>query len=179
LWPACSLRKISWRFADAHQPFDWPALDEIRTTGTVLPDADHVMSRRERLERWAELLEKKAGYVSALEGTEFQRRAVRMAMRAGGSPLALALEDPVLRAQGLKDDTYGEARRFFELSDSEAHYILCHCHYGEASAVSARMVGARVRRVAEQAGTLGSMQVWAWLAGTCLMIGGTGALATL
>ena len=158
---------------------EYRSLDEIRDAGTVLPDVDHLMSRRERLERWAKLLERKAGCVSALEGTEFQRRAVRDAMRAAGSPLALALEDPVLRAQGLKNDTYGEARRFLELSDSEAHYILCHCHYGEASAVSARIVGERVRRVAEQAGTLGSAQVWAWLAGTCLVIGSIGALATL
>src|SRR3546814_13396884 len=80
------------------------------------------MSRRERLERWAELLEQHPGSVGVLHETEYQPRFVRDALRADESPLTVAFRDPVLRFQGLTGDTYGDAVRFFDLSDSEAHH---------------------------------------------------------
>ena len=41
-----------------------------------------------------------------------------------------------------KDDTYGEARRFFTLSDHELHRVVCNCHHGTSvkSSVAARIV---------------------------------------
>ena len=51
-------------------------------------------------------------------------------MRGAGSPITVAFEDPILRAEGLKDDTYGEAKRFFEMTDLQLHEIVCHCHVG-------------------------------------------------
>ena len=51
-------------------------------------------------------------------------------MRSSGSPLWVAFEDPVLRAEGLTSDTYGEAKRFFELTDRQLHNIVCYCHHG-------------------------------------------------
>ena len=43
----------------------------------------------------------------------------------------------------MKNDTYGEAKRFFELTDWQVHDILCYCHYG--STVSADMAARGVR----------------------------------
>jgi hypothetical protein len=71
----------------------------------IAPDADvHPglgMSRRERLERWAELLERQPNRrLSTIEGTEFGRRREREAKRADSSPLTVAFEDPLLGLRG-------------------------------------------------------------------------------
>jgi hypothetical protein len=52
-------------------------------------------------------------------------------MRSDGSPISVAFEDPVLRAAGLENDSYGEAKRFFELTDHQLHRVICYCHFGE------------------------------------------------
>jgi hypothetical protein len=31
----------------------------------------------------------------------------------------------------LRDDTYGEAKRFFGVSDQQLHEIVCYCHGGD------------------------------------------------
>jgi hypothetical protein len=105
------------------------------------------MSKRERLQRWAEVLEQNGGTLRSLYETEFVPYRRRRTMREDNSPLTVAFEDPVLRGQGLKGDTYGDAIDFFELSNADAHRILCYCHAGHT--ISARMVGERVRRLAE------------------------------
>ena len=59
-------------------------------------------------------------------------------MRDDGSPISVAFEDPVLRVAGLENDNYGEAKRFFELTDRQLHEIICYCHFGATvSAVTA------------------------------------------
>ena len=66
-------------------------------------------------------------------------------MRSDDSPISVAFEDPMLRAAGMKDDSYGEARRFFELTDGQLHEVICYCHLGET--VSAATVARHVRAV--------------------------------
>ncbi len=109
------------------------ALEEIRTVANVNLEYAHPLpvTRRERLKRWAELLERCEGRaLSTLHETEFQPAKERALMRADNSPLSVAFADPVLRAAGLTDDSYGETRRFFELSDNQLHQLVCHCHFG-------------------------------------------------
>jgi hypothetical protein len=102
--------------------------EDLKRDAVVLP---RVMTRNERLARWAELLEREPGRcLSSLPGTEYQPVETRRAMRSTGSPIAVALEDPILRAQGLGDDSYGEAKRFFEITDWQLHGIVCYCHHG-------------------------------------------------
>jgi hypothetical protein len=43
----------------------------------------------------------------------------------------------------MSNDTYGEAKRFFELTDWQLHDIVCHCHYG--AEMTARIAARRVR----------------------------------
>ena len=89
------------------------------------------MSRQERLERWAELLSREPQRVlCALEGTEYQTGEAQARMRCDNSPISVAREDAVLRAEGLEDDTYNAAKRFFELSDEQLHEIVCYCYHG-------------------------------------------------
>jgi hypothetical protein len=46
----------------------------------------------------------------------------------------------------MESDSYGEAIRFFELSDEELHGLVCFCHFGER--VSAATVARRLRKMA-------------------------------
>jgi hypothetical protein len=90
------------------------------------------LSRDERLNRWAEELERLGGKpLSTLWRTEFTLQHARPLMRADNSPLTVAFNDPMLRAAGLKDDSYGEAKRFFEISDRQLHCLVCSCHHGQ------------------------------------------------
>jgi len=91
------------------------------------------MSKRERLDRWAELLEIDPDRVlRTLDEIEWKPAAVRHAMRADNSALSVAFADPVLRAEGLASDTFGDAVKFFQISEHDAHIVLCSCHGGEA-----------------------------------------------
>jgi hypothetical protein len=105
------------------------------------------MTRTQRLVRWAELLERQPNrFLTALEGTEYRSVLERDLMRGDGSAIAIAFEDPILRAEGLKNDTYGEARRFFELTDHQLHKVVCYCYVGATmqSTRAARCVRAAI-----------------------------------
>ena len=103
------------------------------------------MTRSERLQRWADLLEQYPDrQLGTLAGTEYQTVETRLTMRSAGSAITVAFDDAILRAEGLENDTYGEAKRFFELTDWQLHDIVCSCHFGETmrSGTAARRVRA-------------------------------------
>ena len=107
-------------------------LTELGWVASVTPARPaRSLSRRERLDRWAELLEQDPERLLAtLDEIEFKPKAVRRAMRADGSALSVAYSDPVLRADGMASDRLGDATAFFDLSDQDAHIVLCSCHGG-------------------------------------------------
>lgn len=109
------------------------SLNELRNVADITTELQPpVMDRRQRLERWAELLGRDPDHsLAALHGTEYRSSIDRDAMRCEGSPLTVAFNDPVLRGQGLSNDTYGEAKRFFDVSDEQLHEIVCYCHVGD------------------------------------------------
>jgi hypothetical protein len=105
-----------------------------------------VLSKRERLDRWAELLEREPERMLAtLEGIEWKPKAERRALRADNSALAVAFADPVLRTSGLASDRFGDAVSFFQITEHEAHVILCSCHGGES--MQAEEAARRVRGI--------------------------------
>ena len=108
---------------------------EVTAIGNI-PDRKKL--RRDRLERWASLLEKHQGQLNPLERVEYLRLEERGDLRGANSPLTVAFQDPVLRAEGLASDRLGDAIDFFSLTQDEAHYLLCDCHY------SGRMSGSGV-----------------------------------
>jgi hypothetical protein len=121
-------------------------LDELERVALVRPEQPPrpPMSRTERLEHWAELLESEPDRpLATLHGTEYQAPETRAAMRSAQSAISVAFDDPTLRAEGMRDDTYGEAKRFFELSDWQLHEIVCHCHFG--TTMTADAAARRVR----------------------------------
>ena len=95
-------------------------LDQLHAIAEVQSEPTRpALTRRQRLQRWVDLLERQPDRcLRALTGTEYQPASVRDTMRVAGSPITVAFEDPILRAEGLKDDTYGEAKRFFEMTCS-------------------------------------------------------------
>jgi hypothetical protein len=108
-----------------HQPIENISAE----AGLTLVDAPF-LSRRERLERWAELLDRDPHRrLKALRRVEFVAERDRALMRDDDTPIAVAYADPVLRDAGLQGDTFGDAQRFFELSSEQAHELLCDCHY--------------------------------------------------
>ncbi len=124
-------------------------LEQIRDVAGVHVDFAPAkpMSHRERLTRWAELLERQGTrQLRSLMGTEFVSREERAKMRIDNSPLTVAFEDPVLRAEGLKSDRLGDCVEFFALSDHDAHNLVCYCRHGRT--MMAHAVARDVRMVA-------------------------------
>ena len=133
-------------------------LEELRQVAEVRsPHERDRMSKQERLERWAEVLElAPQRHLRSLYETEYAGQRQRCALREDNSPLSVAFQDPVLRAEGLQGDRYGDAIDFFDLSDADLHYIVCYCHHGLT--MTPRAVALRVRAVAGRAARKSFMQ---------------------
>ena len=147
----------------------YQSLEQIALEADVHPGTG--MSRRERLERWIELLERQPNRrLSTIEGTEFGSRREREAKRSDHSPLTVAFEDLVLRGEGLRGDRVGDAVEFFDLSRREVHRLVCYCHHGRT--VSPGTVAAGLRMMAQQ-------NERATLSSRGIAIGGLSAAAAL
>jgi hypothetical protein len=104
-------------------------IDELGSVAEVVSFNIPRMTRKERLRRWADLLDRAPGKLNALTRIEYLPVAERLEARADNSPLEVAFKDPVLREEGLRGDRLGEIMSFFELSDRQAHRLFCDCHY--------------------------------------------------
>ena len=105
------------------------------------------MSRYDRLERWASLLEgSPSSRLTPFRDVEFLPAAERAELQVANSPLAIAYADPVLRRAGLGSDRFGDGAAFFGLSRFQAHRVLCSCGY--IGTMRAAEVARRVRGIA-------------------------------
>lgn len=126
---------------------EYRPVEQLRGVADLHAATPAALTRRERLERWAEVLEREPERrLRSLGEIEFHPRSERSSMRADNSPLTVAYADPVLRAAGLTGDTLGEALAFFDLSERQAHALLCSCMNGWS--MSAERTAARIRRMA-------------------------------
>jgi hypothetical protein len=106
-------------------------VEKLRSVAEVHELSQGFLSRRERLERWAEVLQRQPKRrLRSLGEIEFVPAEKRPALRSDESPITVAFEDPVLRAAGLKSDTLGDAMEFFDLSERASHRLLCSCING-------------------------------------------------
>jgi hypothetical protein len=109
--------------------FKYP--EQLRRIADISDAAPKTMTRRERLDRWADLLARNPGrLLKTLEEIEFRPSHQRGAMRADNSPFSVAYADPVLREEGLKSDRLGDALAFFSISEHQAHRVVCSCLNG-------------------------------------------------
>jgi hypothetical protein len=106
------------------------------------------MTPRERLARWADVLEREPdSMLRPLRRVELYAEPERSRLRADRSPLAIAYADPVLRSEGLGSDRLGDGRGFFGISDGDIHALVCDCRYG--GRMRAGDVARRVRSLAD------------------------------
>jgi hypothetical protein len=126
---------------------------QYRSMEQIASDADVFtipsLSRRARLERWAEALARQPAQLRAISDVEYGPRRERDARRADHSPLTVAYEDPVLRSAGLRGDTIGDAAEFFELSHAQLHHLVCFCHHGLT--MDPQAAAAQVRSLTQRA----------------------------
>lgn len=125
-------------------------VDQLRSVADVASQLPkEMLTRRERLERWADLLDRDPlRRLHSLGEIEFQPVDRRHQLRADDSPLSVAFADPVLRSQGLASDRLGDATAFFGLSEGDAHRVLCSCLNGRV--IDAGTTARRVRAIATQ-----------------------------
>jgi len=122
--------------------------NQIRDVADILPSylQTHPLSKRERLELWAEALEcQGVQRLRTLFDIEYLPAAERALQRADDSPLSIAFSEPRLRTEGLAGDTMGDVAAFFGISQRQLHDIVCYCHSGET--VLAQTVAMRIRAV--------------------------------
>jgi hypothetical protein len=126
---------------------EYKSFDSLLDVADVHGETRPALSRAERLERWAELLERDpARRLRSLGEIESRTPAERLLMRSPDSPLTIAFEDPVLRSAGLSSDRLGDGMSFFEISEDDAHRLMCSCLNGWS--MSAGKVARGVRRIA-------------------------------
>ncbi|HZH09073.1 MAG TPA: hypothetical protein VEZ24_01750 [Microvirga sp.] len=122
-------------------------VETLRGVAEVREFKQGFLSRKERLERWAELLERQPKRrLRSLGEIEFTPEEKRPELRSDESPITVAYEDPVLRADGLKGDRLGDAMEYFDLSERSAHRLLCSCMNGWS--MEAGVTARKVRRIA-------------------------------
>jgi hypothetical protein len=121
--------------------------DQLRRLADISTEAPKTMTRRERLARWQELLARQPErMLKTLEEIEFRPESERALIRADNSPLTVAYRDPVLREEGLKSDRLGDALTFFDISEHQAHRVVCSCLNGRM--MTSGQAAQRVRAIA-------------------------------
>jgi hypothetical protein len=146
---------------------EYKPVEQLRTLADLHDAAPTCLTRRERLERWAEVLQREPeARLRALGEIEFHPRQERPFMRADGSPLTVAYADPVLRAAGLRGDTLGDGMLFFDLSERQAHRLLCSCMNGFS--ISSERAAIQIRRIANPDLRL---RAAAWATGAAAAVG--------
>jgi hypothetical protein len=125
----------------------YQSVSELRSASEVRSTVPRPVTRAERIERWAMLLEANPDrQIHTLSEIETKNERQRDVLRANNSALTVAFEDPVLQSEGLKSDTLADAITFFGLSKCDAHYVLCSCLNGQT--MTAGAAASKVRGLA-------------------------------
>jgi hypothetical protein len=105
------------------------------------------MSRHDRLERWATLLERAPmSRLTPFRDVELLPACERVELQVANSPLDIAYSDPMLRFAGLESDRFGDGASFFGLTRFQAHRVLCSCGY--IGTMRSAEVARRIRGIA-------------------------------
>ena len=86
-------------------------ISDLSNIADLVPETQKKsLTRRERVERWIEVLNRDPGRaLKTLQAIEHKPRDARRASRVDNSPLSVAFDDPILRADGLASDRLGDA----------------------------------------------------------------------
>lgn len=97
--------------------------EELANLSVELP----TMSRAEKLMRWADVLRERKGRVYMASNLEHMLPDARNSLQHEFFPWTIASNDPILKDAGLAGPTYGDAKKFFELTDADIHAFTCNC----------------------------------------------------
>lgn len=148
---------------------EYKNLDHVTALAGVSAEPPRPMGRDERIKRWIDLLsaDPRRQLVALLE-VEYLPAGDRLKYRSEASPLTVAYEDPLLRAQGLRGDTFGDALTFFELSERQLHHAFCSCHVGmrlSSGSAATRLRGMMRRERMGSFFSTGLQRMWRTVAG--------------
>ena len=137
-------------------------LDALKLRAELLSSSSEIarMSRRERLRRWADVVEQHSGQLRPFFRIEYLTPAERRDLRGEDTPLTVAFSDPILRADGLRSDRLGDGLAYFDIPEHVGHRLLCDCHYN--GAMTNENVASRLRSLA--AGGI-VRRLWEWATG--------------
>lgn len=137
-------------------------LDALKSRAELHSSHDEItrMSRRERLRRWADVLEMHPGPLRPFFRIEYLTPTERRELRGEDTPLTVAFDDPILRADGLHSDRLGDGLAYFQIPEHVGHRLLCDCHYN--GTMTGGNVAARLRTLAD--GNV-FQRLWAWATG--------------
>lgn len=125
------------------------SIEQLHDAASVEIEPHRLSERGDRLRRWADVLDREGSRrFPTLHQLEFAPRSERPGLRVDGSAISVALADPLLRASGLRGDTYGDALDFFDLSERQGHRLLCSCLNGPA--VEGHRLAGKLRAMAAQ-----------------------------
>ena len=131
-------------------------LSELETIADVKRAETVFLTREQRLDRWIKALEAQPKrLLRPLYEIEYSPLDERRECRADNSPLTVAYEDPVFRAQGLQSDRLGDCMDFFAITERQMHYAFCSCHVG--SSFDGKQAADRLRRLLPSKDTLSAI----------------------
>jgi len=117
-------------------------------TGVELSLATPSATKRQRLQRFADVI--RSGPPRPLYlfiNLEYRDAGEWKYLSHPGSPFALAAQDSVMYAAGLRSGSVGDAQRFFELSREELTEFSCVC----GGSISGSEMAERIERIARSA----------------------------
>jgi hypothetical protein len=127
--------------------------DQITAMAQPIP-----MSRDDKLERWASLIERSCSPIFTFHGLEYRSQDQLDRLADGGSAFAIAAADPVLKVAGLNGDHVGHGMRFFELSKEDVHAFSCDC----GGNISNSRMAARIRGLKSSAPKTAVKRLLGW-----------------
>ena len=117
------------------------------------------MSRDDKLERWASLIERSSERIFIFHRLEYRSHDELARLANPGSAFAIAAADPVLKVAGLNSECVGEGMRFFELSKDDVHAFSCDC----SGSISNSSMAGRVRGLKSSVPKTGIKRLLGWL----------------
>lgn len=127
-----------------NKPLDAAELKALETAFPVVEPTPVKMTRRQKLLRFADLIEKSAGTFALFHLLEYMGDATLMCHGVQGSALELVGRDPVFQKDGMKGSSVLEVKNYLGLSTEELHEFSCNC----GGDIGKREMAERVRRLA-------------------------------
>jgi hypothetical protein len=108
------------------------------------------MTKRQRLQCFADAIRREpAGPLHLFINLEYRDAGEWKYLSHPASPFALAAQDDLLHAAGLRSGSVGDAQRFFELSREELTEFSCVC----GGLINSNEMAERIERIAARSAT--------------------------